>query len=292
MEVIKIILLILAYTIGIATVMVQILCYLKGIEYKETLIFTISFMLLILMSTVSEFNLMMGNNANTIIDAFFNLFIIILSATIPINIHSERIVSNSKMKNRIIIGIAIILFIILISGYLFSFSEEAQIIITVLLNLSIIYSMLVIMTAKPSLLLKHREKAERRIAKIFLVSIPSYILLGLVLRYVFQRESFLFDGVIILTLIFIALALSKLTDDLKRLSLFSEKNKCGPEKLSVYKITQRESEVVNLLIKGKSYKEICEELFISMPTVKTHVSNIYMKMNINNKVELINLISD
>ncbi len=152
--------------------------------------------------------------------------------------------------------------------------------------------MFLIIVAKPSLLVKHREKSERRTAKILIFLIPAYILFELAFKKFFHRDSFLIDGVIIITLIFIFLAFSKFTDDLKRIALFSEKNTCPSDKLDHYDITQRESEVVNLLIKGKSYKEISEQLFISMPTVKTHVSNIYQKMSINNKVELINLLNN
>ena len=39
-----------------------------------------------------------------------------------------------------------------------------------------------------------------------------------------------------------------------------------------------------------SYKEIAAALFISLPTAKTHVMNIYQKTGVNSKVELINLI--
>lgn len=62
--------------------------------------------------------------------------------------------------------------------------------------------------------------------------------------------------------------------------------------LSNYKITNRESEVIMLLIKGYSYSNISEELFISISTAKTHVYNIYQKTGVKNKVELINLVLD
>lgn len=55
-------------------------------------------------------------------------------------------------------------------------------------------------------------------------------------------------------------------------------------------LTDRELEVLILLISAKSYKEISDELCISMSTVKTHISKIYQKSNTNSKVELIALI--
>ncbi|MCX7708720.1 MAG: helix-turn-helix transcriptional regulator [Clostridia bacterium] len=59
-----------------------------------------------------------------------------------------------------------------------------------------------------------------------------------------------------------------------------------------YGITSREKEVVALISKGLSYNRICEELVISMPTVKSHVYNIYQKTGVKNRIELINKIKD
>lgn len=66
---------------------------------------------------------------------------------------------------------------------------------------------------------------------------------------------------------------------------------CTQKTLDSYNITSREAEVISLLINGCSYNRICDELVISLPTVKTHVRNIYKKLGINNKIELINMVS-
>mgnify|MGYP004467149283 FL=1 len=55
---------------------------------------------------------------------------------------------------------------------------------------------------------------------------------------------------------------------------------------SVYKLTSREAEVLNLLLKGKSVSEISEELFVANGTTKAHVNNIYKKLGIHSKEEL------
>lgn len=59
-----------------------------------------------------------------------------------------------------------------------------------------------------------------------------------------------------------------------------------------YSITKREREVVQLLVNGYSYNDISEALNISLSTVKTHIRNIYGKTEVNNKIELINLLSE
>jgi DNA-binding CsgD family transcriptional regulator len=55
-----------------------------------------------------------------------------------------------------------------------------------------------------------------------------------------------------------------------------------------YGLTLRETEIVNLLSKGQPYKIIGVTLNISEKTVAKHISNIFAKTGVSNKVELIN----
>ncbi len=54
-----------------------------------------------------------------------------------------------------------------------------------------------------------------------------------------------------------------------------------------YGITARESEIIRLLLEGKDNKRITAELFISDHTVKNHIHNIYRKLDIRNRVQLV-----
>ncbi|MBE9511525.1 MAG: helix-turn-helix transcriptional regulator [Bacteroidetes bacterium] len=56
-----------------------------------------------------------------------------------------------------------------------------------------------------------------------------------------------------------------------------------------YNISAREQEIIQFLINGKGNNEIKEELFISYHTVKNHLSNIYRKLNVKNRHELVHL---
>lgn len=49
------------------------------------------------------------------------------------------------------------------------------------------------------------------------------------------------------------------------------------------RLTQREKEVIDLIIQGKKNKEIAEELFIDISTVKSHVNKIYKKTGVKNR---------
>jgi DNA-binding CsgD family transcriptional regulator len=59
-----------------------------------------------------------------------------------------------------------------------------------------------------------------------------------------------------------------------------------------YNLTSREIEIVNEIIKGHSYKIIAYNLNISEKTVAKHVSNIFSKVSVTNKVELINKLEE
>ena len=48
-------------------------------------------------------------------------------------------------------------------------------------------------------------------------------------------------------------------------------------------LTKREYEILQLVTKGQSNSDIANNLFLSISTVKTHVSNLYIKMNVNSR---------
>lgn len=57
-----------------------------------------------------------------------------------------------------------------------------------------------------------------------------------------------------------------------------------------YHLSPRESEILPLIYRGRSAKHIAERLFISEGTVKTHTYNIYRKMDIHTRDELMNIV--
>ncbi|MFQ3542587.1 helix-turn-helix transcriptional regulator [Halobacillus rhizosphaerae] len=52
-------------------------------------------------------------------------------------------------------------------------------------------------------------------------------------------------------------------------------------------LSHREKQIFSLLVNGSLNKEIAHALHISDHTVKVHLRNIYRKLDVNNKVELI-----
>lgn len=60
--------------------------------------------------------------------------------------------------------------------------------------------------------------------------------------------------------------------------------------LTEHDVSAREKEIIGLLVKGLSNREIAEMLFISPNTVKTHIKNIYAKLGVSNRVLLFSLL--
>ncbi|MCT4628973.1 response regulator transcription factor [Winogradskyella sp.] len=55
-------------------------------------------------------------------------------------------------------------------------------------------------------------------------------------------------------------------------------------------LTQREFDILEGLFEGKTNRQLAESNFISVNTVKTHIKNIYEKMNTNTRSETITLV--
>ena len=52
------------------------------------------------------------------------------------------------------------------------------------------------------------------------------------------------------------------------------------------RLSAREQEVMRLIARGYTYREVASELFISIKTVETHVSNVLRKLQLSNRTEL------
>lgn len=57
--------------------------------------------------------------------------------------------------------------------------------------------------------------------------------------------------------------------------------------LSKRKISKRELEVLHLMAKGKSNQEIADELFVSLPTIKTHAANLFEKLDAKRRTQAV-----
>lgn len=54
-------------------------------------------------------------------------------------------------------------------------------------------------------------------------------------------------------------------------------------------LSDREMDILKGLVDGLDYKSVAQKLFISPYTVRTHITKIYQKLHVNNKVQAVNL---
>lgn len=290
MEILKIILLILAYSMGIATLIVQIIGYGKKIEYRETIILTSVFLLMIISFTI-----------NSVVKierpAFLNstrvlsvISIVLLSLAIPLNVHRERNIKSRRYRNTVAIVGGISVSIVAITVMLFNDAFSSYLIASSFLFVSVFYSMILVMISKPGLLIAHRKEEERRMAVIVMVM----MLISLAPIFLISRHNLIYvlelTGAWVFALISIILSTSKLVSDIKRFAGYQKPFEINDRDLSHLKISPREKEVLLLVIRGKTNKDIAESLFISLHTVKSHVSNIYEKLGVKNRMELAALV--
>ncbi|WP_423147807.1 response regulator transcription factor [Rubrolithibacter danxiaensis] len=98
-------------------------------------------------------------------------------------------------------------------------------------------------------------------------------------------------GFIIITIIFITRSINRARIEYERLMELNNgfiRPFAFEENCKIYQLTCREIEIVRLIRQGCKYKTIGETLFISEKTVNKHVQNIFDKVNVSNKVELLN----
>lgn len=127
--------------------------------------------------------------------------------------------------------------------------------------------------------------------KIFLIGLIMLIIVSVLMFNVVYFSSYYGISQInyinsLLLIPFILIVLS--------LGIFIEQNK-QKEKLKQidrFKLTAKEKEVVLLILQKKKNKEIADELFVEISTIKTHINNIYKKVQVKNRKELINKITD
>ena len=87
--------------------------------------------------------------------------------------------------------------------------------------------------------------------------------------------------------IYLPAALSSRFFDYFQRSFKEEANEVSDEENLLNYLTAREEEVLELLTQGVTYKGVASQLFISETTVKTHVNNIFQKLQVNDRTQAV-----
>lgn len=136
------------------------------------------------------------------------------------------------------------------------------------------------------------QKAERTFCKVILSMLPVLIFIGInydnipFLGQLIDKDLFLSGFIFIPTSFFFIY-----TSLIKHHQVLMYKSNTYSIASIKSILTNKEFEVCTLLIQGKSNKELADTLFIAVSTVKTHIRNIYTKLDISSRYELISMVS-
>ncbi len=88
---------------------------------------------------------------------------------------------------------------------------------------------------------------------------------------------------------FLHFTLNSLKEKIKALPTPNNKESRYQRLFSKFSVSPREQQVIRLLLLGKSNKDIEQDLFISKHTVKNHIYNIYRKIGVKSRYQLMDL---
>lgn len=78
----------------------------------------------------------------------------------------------------------------------------------------------------------------------------------------------------------------------KSLQLIRGKNPDARQNSEEFNLTKREIEVLEYIARGETYQQIADKIFVSPKTVRKHIENIYLKLQVHNKVDAVRLALD
>lgn len=194
-------------------------------------------------------------------------------------------------------GTMFVTFGIIIANFVSQQLEQLSYFTNEILSLFTIISKAIIYIAVLHMLFNARELADKPMGKIvknfgfiFLIFytveflINYRILFANIVYYLYPLMSFSLN---LPALVYLKYALDNYY---KEHPLQPEKGVDLDRFFSQHNISKREQEIIYLILKGKSNRDIEDELYISLRTVKNHIYNIYKKLGVKSRWQLINMI--
>ena len=293
-----------AYSFGVVCIVIKTINYYKKLETIESIYFQISFLLLIISFTFSEYyyavnsakqNFNFDNIHTIFIEQFIMFSSVLLSYTIVLWIRSKKKIVKSPKMDKIFQLTFFILLTIFILSVIFYFNPIFNHSILIVLVASIIYTIVLSLKVPSKYDIALLNKLDKLFAIVTFIFLPSIVFIDMF----YQEFSFIhfFQRIIPHRFHTVSLYYPFLCffEILQSIVISRESSNSiitiSKDFLKEYGISPRESEVLQLLIKGKSYQDIAKELFISLSTVKTHISKVYKKTSVVNKIELIYILN-
>jgi DNA-binding CsgD family transcriptional regulator len=116
----------------------------------------------------------------------------------------------------------------------------------------------------------------------FAMAVMLFILKWLELKFVYiESRVEIYAGTI--AMIFMSLGIWLALNFQKK----NTKNSSRPTVIQLSELSKREKEVLQLLTEGLNNQEIADRLFVSLPTIKTHISNLFVKLEVKSRSQAI-----
>ena len=193
----------------------------------------------------------------------------------------------TKIKKKIFFSIFALQFIGIAIYYLFDTNYIFRFILHGSIILVIVYELYVGLKNYNQVMNKDLRQAIKSFVFITVIFLPLIIIesyrpyIKLIKNFELLKISALPSYFLIINIFSIIFALKYFNT-----ASFMDNNKLTDYFKKKYDITEKQSEIIELMIQGLTYKEIAEKLFISPKTVDNHVQNIYKKLNVNSKMQL------
>ncbi len=294
---------ILSFSSGIAACNVALLLYMQhkkvSVRYYSILQFSLvliiaSYILTKYISIVSPMN---KAAIHTVSDFVMRSGFILLICVMPFFSHSIMGIEMSRFKKRLFTGVDILV-VINMSLILFRFFNDSSVtrqieffIIDPLLALVTLYSIYMIVADFNSISEKTVKNAFLGFLILTVVFFPVYIIEGYRFEITALRDYKIIE-IFSLPLYFLILNTLSMIFSIRYYNqpAFWKNNTLSDYFREKYKITEREETIIGCIIEGLSNSQISSRLFISGKTVENHLSNIYSKLNVKNRVQLVSLI--
>ncbi len=154
---------------------------------------------------------------------------------------------------------------------------------------NIVYCLIVMLYNRNSIENKLVKSAVFTFSIISFTTVPLLVLSALFTSWRSLAFSIIETAYYIMHLVFMFIAIEKADEDEK-----NRKREGEPtyEDFAEFKITEREFEVIKLIKKGMTNKEIGYELKISVNTVSNHIANIFQKTGVKSRIDLLNVLQE
>lgn len=306
---------IIAFSAGIICTGFTIFIYniKKDVRLKYFFFVLVAYMLILLEQTISSYSLVnsIGNaNINSLTRFISGIGCGLTIYYLPVFAGSFTNKEETKNLNLIAKGLTIGFAITVVLYYSSSVKGISSIVGNSILIVAIVYSLVILVGYSKSGIDSEKSKMIRRFFLLTLLFLP-YMLLDMRIENISGIGQHFPYGIFSVPMFLVALSVmvlyygykefktlfinEKSEDKIQTNRELKEDINGAPSNIEkfydTYNITKREREIIELLTKGYSYNRISEELFVALPTVKSHVYNIYQKTGVKSKIELINLIN-